>query len=212
MFKLPIDKLNDFFAAVSAAQTLYLPVDGEDGRASYKAWSEGTVLSKALNTVRSAKDFFFPQTVNICDFNRNGLNIEVIDNRTESEDFVVFGVRACDARSFAILAPCSIEPSFKKLSSGVILRLSVTARWCLSIPVHFLSPIAASSEFPMQEKYTLAYLRSGATSARVMLIKLLTTIGSLTDPSAIASSSATASFILPRLYFAILTSVPQDAA
>ena len=103
MFKLPIDKLNDFFAAVSAAQTLYLPVDGEDGRASYKAWSEGTVLSKALNTVRSAKDFFFPQTVNICDFNRNGLNIEVIDNRTESEDFVVFGVRACDARSFAIL-------------------------------------------------------------------------------------------------------------
>ena len=103
MFKLPIDKLHDFFAAVSAAQTLYLPVDGEDGRASYKAWSEGTVLSKALNTVRSAKDFFFPQTVNICDFNRNGLNIEVIDNRTESEDFVVFGVRACDARSFAIL-------------------------------------------------------------------------------------------------------------
>ena len=103
MFKLPIDKLNDFFAAVSASQSLYMPVDGNDGRASYKKWSEGVTLSKALNTVRSAKDFFFPQTENLCDFNRNGLNIEIIDNRTESEDFVVFGVRACDARSFTIL-------------------------------------------------------------------------------------------------------------
>lgn len=103
MFKLPIDKLDAFFAAVSSDRTLYIPADGEDGRASYKKWTEGMTLSKALNTVRSAKDFFFPQTTNLCDFNMNGQNIEIIDNRTESEDFVVFGVRACDARSFAIL-------------------------------------------------------------------------------------------------------------
>ncbi|MEE0275809.1 MAG: 4Fe-4S ferredoxin, partial [Oscillospiraceae bacterium] len=99
MFKLPIDKLDALFAAVASASTLYLPVDGNDGRASYKKWSEGTKMSKALNTVRSAKDFFFPQTQNLCDFNVKGQNIEIIDNRTESEDFVVFGVRACDARS-----------------------------------------------------------------------------------------------------------------
>ena len=103
MFKLPIDKLDALFAAVASASTLYLPVDGNDGRASYKKWSEGTKMSKALNTVRSAKDFFFPQTQNLCDFNVKGQNIEIIDNRTESEDFVVFGVRACDARSFTIL-------------------------------------------------------------------------------------------------------------
>ena len=103
MFRLPIEKLGDFFAAVAASQSLYIPVDGNDGRASYEKWTDGKELSKALNTVRSAKDFFFPQTTNICDFNRNGQNVEIIDNRAESEDFVVFGVRACDARSFTIL-------------------------------------------------------------------------------------------------------------
>ncbi len=102
MKKIALSKLNDFFAAIAAEEKLYLPVDGEKG-ADYKLWSEGVTYSKALNTNRSAKDFFFPQTENIVDFKREGKTIEVIDTRTEAEDFVVFGVRACDARSFAIL-------------------------------------------------------------------------------------------------------------
>ena len=102
MKKIALSKLNDFFAAIAAEEKLYLPVDGEKG-ADYKLWSEGVTYSKALNTNRSAKDFFFPQTENIVDFKREGKTIEVIDTRTETEDFVVFGVRACDARSFSIL-------------------------------------------------------------------------------------------------------------
>ncbi len=102
MKKIALSKLNDFFAAVAAKEKLYLPVDGEKG-ADYKLWTEGVTYSRALNTNRSAKDFFFPQTENIVDFKMSGKTIEVIDTRTESEDFVVFGVRACDARSFTIL-------------------------------------------------------------------------------------------------------------
>ena len=102
MKKIALSKLNDFFAAIAAEEKLYLPVDGEKG-ADYKVWTEGTVYSKALNTNRSAKDFFFPQTENIVDFKMNGKTIEIVDTRSESEDFVVFGVRACDARSFGIL-------------------------------------------------------------------------------------------------------------
>ena len=34
MFKLPIDKLDALFAAVASASTLYLPVDGNDGRSA----------------------------------------------------------------------------------------------------------------------------------------------------------------------------------
>ena len=37
------------------------------------------------------------------DFKVEGKNVEVIDTRNESEDFVVFGVRACDVKSFDIL-------------------------------------------------------------------------------------------------------------
>ena len=103
MLKISLEKLDDLFAAISAKQTLYIPSDRADGASEYKKYEAGMKLSNNLNTVRSAKDFFFPQTENLVDFKMEGKNIEVIDVRKEAEDFVVFGVRACDARSFTIL-------------------------------------------------------------------------------------------------------------
>ena len=103
MLKVSKSKLNELFDAIASKQTLYLPVDRNDGAAEYRKYESGMTMSKALNTVRSAKDFFFPQTENLVDFKMEGKNIEVIDVREESEDFVIFGVRACDARSFTIL-------------------------------------------------------------------------------------------------------------
>ncbi|MDD3242812.1 MAG: 4Fe-4S dicluster domain-containing protein [Eubacteriales bacterium] len=103
MKQLSLEKLNDLFALIGQTEALYLPVDDAAGQAAYRRWQPGYTLSKALNTVRSAKDFFFPQTENLVDFKMQGKSIEVIDPRTEQENFVLFGVRACDARSFSIL-------------------------------------------------------------------------------------------------------------
>ena len=103
MVKIPVTKLNELFKKINDSNALYLPVDGENGEADYKRWKEGLELSTALNTKRSAKDFFFPQTENLVEFKLQGKNIEIVDPRTETEDFVVFGVKACDARSFDIL-------------------------------------------------------------------------------------------------------------
>ena len=61
MRKLTLDRLDTLFAAIAAEHTLYLPVDGKAG-ARFEKWEDGKVLSDALNTVRSPKDFFFPQT------------------------------------------------------------------------------------------------------------------------------------------------------
>lgn len=102
MVKISLEKLNDFFAAVAAHGTLYIPVDTSAG-AKYEKWENGKKLSDALNTVRSPKDFFFPQTENLMEFKTEGKKIEIIDTRTEHEDFVVFGVRACDVKSFEVL-------------------------------------------------------------------------------------------------------------
>ena len=82
--------------------SLYIPVDTKGG-ANFKKYEDGDVMSDALKTVRSAKDFFFPQLQDIAEFKVDGQNIEVIDKRKAAEDFVVFGVRACDAKSFEIL-------------------------------------------------------------------------------------------------------------
>ncbi len=102
MVKISLAGLDGFFAAVAADKTLYLPVDTAAG-AKFEKWENGKKLSDALNTVRSPKDFFFPQTENLAEFKVEGKNIEIIDIRTEHEDFVVFGVRACDVKSFEVL-------------------------------------------------------------------------------------------------------------
>jgi len=103
MRKIALSNLDSLFSAIAENKSLYLPAIGGDGRANYTKWADGVKYSDALNTVRSAKDFFFPQTENLMDFKMEGKTIEVIDTREECEDFVVFGVRACDVRSFDIL-------------------------------------------------------------------------------------------------------------
>ncbi len=105
MKQVALSRLNEFFAALNGTGALYLPVKTEvgDKKVKYLKWTEGTVYSTALNTVRSAKDFFFPQTENLVDFKIKGKELEIIDPRREHEDFILFGVRACDAKSFDVL-------------------------------------------------------------------------------------------------------------
>lgn len=130
MRKIALNQLDQLFAEIASAKTLYLPTDSKAG-AKYTKWQQGAVLSDALNTVRSAKDFFFPQTENLMDFKVEGKNIEVIDTRSECEDFVLFGVRACDVKSFEVLDRVFLaEPvdSYYKnrREHGIILSLACT--------------------------------------------------------------------------------------
>lgn len=103
MRKCSLDSLNQVFAKIAASMPLYLPVDQSDGKAAYSKWEDGAKWSERLNTTRSPKDFFFPQTEDLMAFKTSGKNIELIDVRKETEDFVIFGVRTCDVKSFDIL-------------------------------------------------------------------------------------------------------------
>ena len=79
MLKISKDRITEIFNTVAESKSLYLPVNREDGQAEFKKYENGMVLSENLNTLRSAKDFFFPQTENLVDFKMEGKNIEVID-------------------------------------------------------------------------------------------------------------------------------------
>ena len=83
------ESMDAFFASASEKLHVYIPVDTAEGKSSYKLWEKGTAVSKALHTTRSAKDFFFPQTENLVEFRMNGKSIEIIDPRSETEDFAV---------------------------------------------------------------------------------------------------------------------------
>ena len=103
MKKIATSQLNDLFAAISKEKVLYIPADDGANQARFTPWQEGLTLTDKLNTVRSAKDLFFPQVENLVNFKNSGKTIQIIENRTEPQPFVLFGVRACDCRSFDIL-------------------------------------------------------------------------------------------------------------
>ena len=103
MFALPQDKIDSLFELIGSKQPLYIPVDSEKNTADYQRWTKGAKLSSALKTVRSVKDFFFPKVEGLVSYKRNGQEFTVEDPRKEVEDFVVFGVRACDAASVSII-------------------------------------------------------------------------------------------------------------
>ena len=103
MKKIAVSRLPELYAMITASQKLYLPVEN-GGKAEYKEYSEGVdVALEAVNTVKSAKDFIFPQSEDLCGFKVTEKTIEVLDLKKASEPFVLFGVRACDAKSFEIL-------------------------------------------------------------------------------------------------------------
>lgn len=103
MFKISTNRLPELFAAISAVKNLYLPIEN-GGQCLFERWSQSSsVCLTCLNTVKSAKELFFPQSENLISFKMSGKNIDLIEDRDPAEPFVVFGVRACDAKSFEIL-------------------------------------------------------------------------------------------------------------
>lgn len=103
MKKIKAVNLPKLYEAIAANGTLYIPCNVA-GKVNFAEWGEGAQVDlKTLKTVKSAKEVFFPQCEDIVSFKTEGKTITVKDERKESEDFVVFGVRACDAKSFEIL-------------------------------------------------------------------------------------------------------------
>ena len=103
MLSIAKDKIDSLFELIGSKQPLYLPVDNNSGKADFARWEKGTKLSESLKTTRSAKDFFFPKTEHMVSYELNGQEVKVVDPRKEVEDFVIFGVRACDAKGFTAI-------------------------------------------------------------------------------------------------------------
>ena len=103
MKKIARAELPKLFAAIAAQQTLYIPAQDGGAQARFTVWQEGMALSNELNTARSAKDLFFPQVENLMGFRVTGKQLELLETRDVTAPFVLFGVRACDCKSFEIL-------------------------------------------------------------------------------------------------------------
>ena len=210
MRKCSLEKVDALFAAIAEQAALYLPVDQTDGSAAFKKWEEGTVWSNALNTVRSPKDFFFPQTEDLMAFKTQGKTIEVIDTRSESEDFVIFGVRACDVKSFDILDRVFLsEPvdSFyaSRRAHGVIISLACTrpAETCFC-KTFGIDPAAPAGDVTAWKTATDLYLEANTDKGAALLAKL-DTLTEACDEGAVEEQKAQIAAIMDKLPLKDLT-------
>ena len=97
--------LSALFPAIAKKQRLYVPDENgapaKELHKPFKEWKEEP--SAERDGVRLPKELFFPQSEDLMKFKLEGKKIEVADIRSETEDFVIFGVRACDARALEVL-------------------------------------------------------------------------------------------------------------
>lgn len=177
MRKIKLDRLDDLFAAIAGEMKLYLPVD-TDGGARYEEWAAGKKMSDDLNTTRSAKDFFFPQTENLMDFRTEGKKIEIIDSRSETEDFVIFGVKACDVRSFDILdrvfLSAPVDSFYKnRREHGLIVSMTCAKPHETCFCTAFgIDPAAPAGDVVCCKTDDSLYLEAKTEKGRTLLAKL----------------------------------------
>lgn len=210
MRKISLENINKLFAAVAENKNLYLPVDQTDGSAKYTKWEEGTVWSNALNTVKSPKDMFFPQTEDLMRFKTEGKNIEIIDIRSANEDFVVFGVRACDVKSFDILDRVFLSDPVdsyyaSRRKHGIIVSLACTRPsetcFCTTFGIDATNP---EGDVTAWKTETDVYFKANTEKGETLLDSVASLLEDA-DESAVNEQKEKTAAILKKLPLADLT-------
>lgn len=163
MLSLPIEKIDTLFEAIASKENLYIPVDNTSGKANFQKWEKGVKLSNALKTIRSAKEFFFPKAENLANYKINGKEITVEDPRKDLQDFVIFGVRACDAKSFetidnVYLNMTPVDSYYKnRRDHGTVVTLACTdpaqTCFCSTYKIDAVNPAGDVSVWVADGKY-----------------------------------------------------------
>lgn len=103
MFKIEKENLSALFRLIAETKELYLPVK-KAGQTNFAPWSEDADVDlDTLKTVKSPKDAFFPQSENLYTCVKDGKKITVEPETLKEQDFVVFGMKACDIRGIEVL-------------------------------------------------------------------------------------------------------------
>ncbi|MBR7122505.1 MAG: 4Fe-4S dicluster domain-containing protein [Oscillospiraceae bacterium] len=103
MKRIALENLPKLYAVIGQKQSLILPIKTA-GKTNFGLWTEtADVDLQTLKTVKSAKDAFFPQSETLYTCYQEGKAIKIQPEDLENEDFVVFGIKACDVRGIKVL-------------------------------------------------------------------------------------------------------------
>ena len=103
MYKIAKENLSALFQMIAANQELYIPVKAGN-QANFAAWTEDAQVDlDTLKTVKSPKDAFFPQSENLYTVTTEDKKLKVDPEALKDQDFVVFGMKACDVKGIEVL-------------------------------------------------------------------------------------------------------------
>ena len=103
MYKIAKENLSALFQRIAEGQELILPIEN-CGQVNFGVWTEGVNADiDTLKSVKSPKDAFFPQSENLYTCVREGKKIQITPEELKNQDFVVFGMRACDIKGVEVL-------------------------------------------------------------------------------------------------------------
>ena len=103
MYKIAKENLSALFQLIAGNQELYLPVN-ISGQVNFAAWTEDAVVDlDTLKSVKSPKDAFFPQSETLYTCVKDGKKIKIQPEELQNQNFVVFGMKACDVKGVEVL-------------------------------------------------------------------------------------------------------------
>ena len=115
MKKILKNQFSKLFSMIDESYELFLPIE-MDGKVNFNLWQQGeTVKVEKLKTSISPKGFIFPQSETYLNFKRDGKKLKLDNVGGKKEDYVIFGVRHCDAKSFQLLDNVFLEAPVDKL-------------------------------------------------------------------------------------------------
>ena len=103
MYKIAKGNLSALFQLIAGERELYVPVNN-GGQVNFAAWTEGADVDlDTLKSVKSPKDAFFPQSENLYTCYKDGKKIKIEPEELQKQNFVVFGMKACDVKGVEVL-------------------------------------------------------------------------------------------------------------
>ena len=103
MMKIPGDKIRPLLAELQKSRRLIAPVE-VDGVVLFKEVDgAGEVLLDYQNSVVPPKDWFFAQSEDLFYFENRMDELRIEEAEREDDQFLLFGIRPCDARSILLL-------------------------------------------------------------------------------------------------------------
>ncbi len=103
MKRIAKSDLSALFRLIADSYDLFAPAE-IGGQVNFTAYNEDIRVNlEALKTVKSPKDAFFPQSENLYTCNRENGKLKITPEQLIDNNFVVFGMRACDVRGLEVL-------------------------------------------------------------------------------------------------------------